>query len=180
MEPATLYFTLMMSGFVLIGLEIFIPGGLLGVLGGLFWLAAAAVGWNGFPAPWKGVAVFAPLPMLILTFAVWMRFLPRSRAGRGITLNDSLNGSTSHRGTGIKVGALGRTASPLRPAGIADFSGRRTDVVSDSDWMETGETVRVVSVSGGRITVGGERLSGDPTASHRDAAEEEKKEDPTI
>ena len=39
MEPTTLYSTLVLSGFVLIGMEIFIPGGLLGIIGALIWLA---------------------------------------------------------------------------------------------------------------------------------------------
>ena len=97
MEPTTLYSTLVLSGFVLIGIEIFLPGGLLGIIGALIWLIAAAVGYFQFNAPWNTLSAIGLLFLLILTFILWMRFFPKSRMGRGLTLSDKLNHSRYRR-----------------------------------------------------------------------------------
>jgi membrane-bound serine protease (ClpP class) len=41
----------------------------------------------------------------------------------------------------------------LRPAGIARIDGRRVDVVSRGEMIESGSPVRVLSVEGNRVVV---------------------------
>jgi len=153
MEPTTLYSTLVLSGFVLIGIEIFLPGGLLGIIGALIWLTAAAVGYFQFNAPWNTLSAIGLLFLLILTFILWMRFFPKSRMGRGLTLSDKLNHSQSHPEPNINIGATGESLTNLRPAGIALIEGKRIDVMADADWIEAGKSVHVVAIQNATITV---------------------------
>jgi membrane-bound serine protease (ClpP class) len=51
------------------------------------------------------------------------------------------------------VGKTGVAASTLRPAGIADIDGKRVDVVSDGEFIEPGESIRVDHVDGNRVVV---------------------------
>ena len=153
MEPTTLYSTLVLSGFVLIGMEIFIPGGLLGIIGALIWLAAAAVGYFQFDAPWNTLSAIGLLFLLILTFILWMRFFPKSRMGRGLVLSENLNHSQSHTEPNIQIGATGKSLSNLRPAGIALIEGKRVDVMADADWIEAGKSVLVVAIQNATIMV---------------------------
>ena len=51
------------------------------------------------------------------------------------------------------VGLLGTTVTPLRPAGIALLGGRRIDVVSQGEFVASGESVAVVSQAGHRVVV---------------------------
>jgi membrane-bound serine protease (ClpP class) len=51
------------------------------------------------------------------------------------------------------IGAIGKTLTPLRPAGITDFSGRRFDTVAEGVMIGAGEYVKVVVVQGNRIVV---------------------------
>jgi len=153
MEPITLYFTLLLAGFVLIGMEIFIPGGILGIFGSVAWIAAAVVSWRNFPDPWNMVGAFSLMAFGILTFIVWIRYFPKSLIGKSLSLNDSSAEYKSHKGDGVQVGDKGEALSTLRPSGIASFSGKRVDVVADGEWIEAGETIKVSSTTGGHVSV---------------------------
>ena len=154
MEPITLYITLLLAGFVLIGTEIFIPGGILGIIGSAAWLAAAIVGVRNFPAPWNMLSAFALLLFGILTFVVWIKFFPKSRVGKSLSLADSTKDYKSHSEVDeYPVGTVGEALSTLRPSGIARFDGKRVDVVADGEWIEAGQAVKISSTADGHISV---------------------------
>lgn len=154
MEPITLYFTLLLAGFVLIGMEIFVPGAILGIFGSVAWLAAAIVGARSFPAPWNMLSAFALLIVGILTFVVWIKFFPKSRIGKSLSLSESTGSYKAHTDTNdFPVGTLGEAVSTLRPAGIARFDGKRVDVVAAGEWIEAGQAIKISSTAGGHISV---------------------------
>jgi membrane-bound serine protease (ClpP class) len=153
MEPVSLYFALLLAGFVLIGTEIFIPGGILGIFGSIAWLAAAIVGLQKFPEPWNAVSAVSLLFIGILTFVVWIRFFPKSRFGRLLSLNENSATYKAHKTSELPVGTVGEALSTLRPSGIAVFEGKRVDVVADGEWIEAGQSVMISSTSGGRVSV---------------------------
>ena len=154
MEPISLYVTLLLAGFILIGTEIFIPGGILGILGGAAWISAAVVGWRSFPEPWNLLSACALLIVGILTFIIWIRYFPRSRVGRSLSLTDSTATYKAHSNdAGLEIGTVGEAVSTLRPSGIARFDGQRVDVVADGEWIEAGQPVKIASIEGGHISV---------------------------
>ncbi|HRV31250.1 MAG TPA: hypothetical protein P5169_06035, partial [Kiritimatiellia bacterium] len=59
MSPFGWFITLVAAGFLLTLAEVFLPGGVASVLGGLMLLAAMGVGLATFPGPWGFVAVLA-------------------------------------------------------------------------------------------------------------------------
>lgn len=153
MDWVTLYFILVLAGVVLIGTEIFIPGGILGIFGSIAWLTAAIVGWNKFDEPWNAISTFSLLIIGILTFVVWIRYFPKSRMGKSLSLHESTATYKSHKTSDIPIGTTGKTLSTLRPSGIAIFDGKRLDVVADGEWIEAGEAVKISSTSGGHVSV---------------------------
>jgi membrane-bound serine protease (ClpP class) len=154
MEPLSLYVTLLLAGCILIGTEIFIPGGILGILGGVAWISAAVVGWRSFPEPWNLLSAFALLLVGILTFIIWIRYFPKSRIGKSLSLADSTAKYKAHSAyEGLEVGMTGEAISTLRPSGIARFNGRRVDVVADGEWIEAGESIQISSTDGGHVSV---------------------------
>ncbi|MEZ6140693.1 MAG: NfeD family protein [Zavarzinella sp.] len=50
-------------------------------------------------------------------------------------------------------GRIGKTVSMLRPSGIADFNGRRVDVITEGLVIEEGQWVKCVEVKAGRVIV---------------------------
>jgi membrane-bound serine protease (ClpP class) len=51
------------------------------------------------------------------------------------------------------MGAIGVAATPLRPAGKAQFAESFVDVVSEEGEIAAGTRVRVVAIQGHRVTV---------------------------
>lgn len=62
----------------------------------------------------------------------------------------------------VKVGATGRAATPLRPAGTAEIDDRLVDVVAEFGFINAGEPIRVVSVSPYRVGVERVPAAGEP------------------
>jgi len=153
MEPLTLYLTLLLVGFVLIGFEIFIPGAILGIFGAIAWVVAALIGWRNFSEPWNMVSAGGLLVFGILTFVVWIRYFPKSRVGKSLSLQVNQTDYKSHIAEKLAVGTKGKAVSTLRPSGIASFDGKRVDVVADGEWIEAGQTVKVSSTSSGHVSV---------------------------
>jgi len=154
MEPITLYITLLLAGFMLIGMEIFIPGGILGSIGAVAWLVAAGIGMRKFETPWNMLSAFVLLLMGVLTFVVWIKYFPKSRVGKSLSLDASTKDYKSHSEVGeYPVGTVGEAVSTLRPSGIARFGGKRVDVVADGEWIEAGQAVKVSSTADGHVSV---------------------------
>ena len=51
------------------------------------------------------------------------------------------------------VGDVGVALTPLRPAGRADFGDVRLDVVTEGEFIEKGQSVRIAAVQGNRVVV---------------------------
>ncbi|MBN2703576.1 MAG: hypothetical protein JXR23_05120 [Pontiellaceae bacterium] len=154
MDSITLYITLLAVGFILVGTEIFVPGGILGAFGAVAWLAAAIVGWIAFPDPWKLVSAVGLLFIGLLTFIIWIRFFPKSRMGKVLSLSENAASYKAHKTANLPpVGSVGKAVSTLRPSGIAEIEGQRLDVVANGEWIEAGESIKISSTSGGHISV---------------------------
>ena len=160
-------------GIVLLVIEIFVlPGfGIAGVLGLLSILTAivmvlAAGDWSDFsfsnPITVGAIyqVIFSVVGALVL-IVLLMRFLPRSEGALGgrLVLAKGLTtaaGYHSHDPVAeddALVGTAGVTLTALRPAGRAKIDGRRYEVVTQGDFIEAGEEIRVVRRSAGRVVV---------------------------
>ena len=154
MEPITLYITLLLAGFMLIGMEIFVPGGILGIIGSVAWLAAAVVGLIKFESPWNMLSALALMVAGVVTFVVWIKYFPKSRFGKNLSLADNTRDYKSHSMVNeFPIGTVGEAVSTLRPSGIARFDGKRIDVVADGEWVEAGQSVKISSTADGHISV---------------------------
>ncbi len=149
-----LYVILIIAGLFLIGAEIFLPGGVIGLIGTMSLLAAIVVSFFIFP---MDIALLNTLAIIVLSgicIVIWVKFFPRSRLGKSLTLAD--NGK-SFKSASLEfmdlLGKEGVTMSVLRPAGIAKFDGKRVDVVTNGSWIESGKPVKVIQVQGIRILV---------------------------
>ena len=92
---------------------------------------------------------------LILIFLV-ARFLPKSNFFKKFVLSEEEKadaGYTSRSNLSELLGTEGVALTTLRPAGTADFSGRRVDVVADSEYIENGKPIVVTEVEGMRVVV---------------------------
>lgn len=147
-----LYVLLLLIGLFLIGAEIYLPGGVVGLLGALALVGAAICG-TQFNAPWNFVSVLLIVVLSAVAIWLWIRFFPHSKMGKKLTLEaDGSRFKTEVDGRAL-VGTEGEALSTLRPAGLAQLGGQRIDVVAESSWIPAGARVRVIEVAGNRIVV---------------------------
>ena len=148
------YIVLTVVGLVLVALEIFLPGGVMGIIGGIMLFISMALGFS----------VFGPIGGLVSVTGVaiggsfllflWIKLFPRTGIGRRMTLEASAAG---YHGNDTRLDALveksGKAVTDLRPAGKADIEGKKVNVVSQGGWIEKGTLVKVVDISGNRVVV---------------------------
>ncbi|HEY8902705.1 MAG TPA: NfeD family protein [Chthoniobacterales bacterium] len=140
-------------GFVLVLTEFFLPGGVLGTLGGILLIAAIAVGYVRL-GPIGGTTAFCIIGVIALAgFCTGMAIFPQSKMGRRLTLGRTLNTGAGLRRQGPAIGSEGVALTLLRPSGTALIDGRRVDVVTLGEFVEPGTEVLVTAVEGPRIVV---------------------------
>jgi membrane-bound serine protease (ClpP class) len=151
-------------GLTLLALEMFvIPGfGIAGVLGIAALLGGLGLSLVGAGATWATMALAGGRVALALALAIGaalalLPLLPRLPLGRRLVLETEMaarEGFTSPPESDRRwLEKRGVVTSPLRPAGIADIDGERLDVVSEGEFIDAGESIEVVRVSGNRIVV---------------------------
>ena len=105
-----------------------------------------------------GSVLITTLVLLLVTGWALLRHLPRSKRlfQSGIflgTRTDRAIGYESAEKRSDLIGAEGVAATDLRPSGVGIFRDERVDIVSQSEWIEEGTPVRVVSAEGYRQVV---------------------------
>jgi membrane-bound serine protease (ClpP class) len=149
-----LFAILIIAGLFLIGAEIFLPGGLIGFIGGMCLLAAVIVGFAAFGI--QG-GMFASLIIIVMAgvyLVIWIKYFPKTRMGRSLTLSDDGKAFKSASPEFINLlNKEGIALSILRPSGIAKIDGKRVDVVADGSWIDSGKSIKVTRVEGVRILV---------------------------
>ena len=141
---------LLALGFILLFLEIFVPGGVLGILGVLLMGYGCYLAFD-LSAAWGASAV--GLSVIVAVTAI--RLVARSRLGKQLVLDDAgaRDWKAAEEGLEELVGSAGRTLTQLRPAGLAEIGDKRLDVVADNELIAGGVAVRVVEVEGNRVVV---------------------------
>lgn len=152
-------------GLVLVGVEVFIiPGfGLFGILGGaavLGGLFMSLVGGLPVIADFTRAGMVLSTAVLIVLVSAWVfiRSLPGSSrlTKSGIFLMQRTDRAIGYESSSRReelIGEVGRAITDLRPSGTGLFGEERIDVVSESEWIPEGSTIRVVSAEGYRHVV---------------------------
>ena len=150
---------LLMVGFGLAVMEVFIPsGGILGFLAICSVIAAIIVGfmdgrgWVGFAV--LTTAVFGLPAAVILALRWW----PKTPLGRRMLLRvpsdaEVLPDGPRQRKLKELVGRIGTAKSRMLPAGLVSIDGRKFDAVSEGMPIDAGTRVRVLDVHGNRVVV---------------------------
>lgn len=151
--PEQLFWILLVSGLVLSGAEIFVPGGIVGSLGVIALAGAIAMGFKVYGQ--YGWIIAAGIVILgAVAVGLWIKFFPRSAIGRKMTVeNDLASAKASDPTLKTLAGKRGVATSDLRPSGYATVEHRRVDVVTEGSMIEKGTAVEVVRVEGSRVVV---------------------------
>ncbi len=150
----TLILVLFAVGILLLALEVIVPGGVLGIVGGLALLGGVLVAFDRY-GPGGGAWALAA-GLLVTAIALYLEFvlLPRSRLAKALSLNATVAGrSQPPVAEASLVGRQGVAATTLAPTGIVECEGRRYEAFSRSGLIEAGAPVEVTAVETFRILV---------------------------
>lgn len=142
-------------GIILLILEIFVPGGILGLAG----IVALVVGiLFAADSLQQGLFyVFGMLAALGLLLGLSFRFPQTRRIWQRFTLKarqSNQEGYVAPKPSRESYsGRSGLALSQLRPAGTADFDGDRLDVVTEGGFIASGAKIKVIAVEGSRVIV---------------------------
>lgn len=152
----TVCIALLIGGALLVAVEVFIPGGVLGTIGSVMLVIALAMAFSSDSfstevASWMTAGVIA---FVVLTVVAWMKYFTRTPIGRRMTISADLSDASATDETLVGLaGRSGEALSDLRPAGFASIDGRRVDVITQGGMIGKGMQIRVVKVEGNRVVV---------------------------
>ncbi len=153
MDSQSLFILFFVIGLILIGAELFVPGGILGTMGGIMLLAAIFAAF--FISPVFGLAAAGAAAILsVVSIALWIILFPKTGMGKQMTLEkDGRDFKGSQSGLEELLHHEGVAVSDLRPGGFAAIDNRRVNVLSEGGMIERGTRVQVTSIEGNRVVV---------------------------
>ncbi|MXX34179.1 MAG: nodulation protein NfeD, partial [Gemmatimonadetes bacterium] len=152
-------------GIVLIGIEVFlVPGfgvfgvlGIVAVLGGVFMAQIGNLPTQSDLARASGVLSAAIILVFVTAWFFLQSMFGSWRLRRsGVILPETTDRDEGYTSADVRTdmeGAEGVAITDLRPAGVGLFGDERMDVVSESEWIEEGTRIRVLSAEGYRHVV---------------------------
>jgi membrane-bound ClpP family serine protease len=152
MTTVVLLFSL---GIVLLVLEVVLPGGIVGVIGGFAMLGGCAVAFSRFGVQGGGVATVVALAGLGLALYIEFSLLPKTRFGKKLFLHQTVDAKSqpSPADAAQIVGQAGETLTTLAPTGYVLVDGRRYEARSEAGLIVKGAAVRVVGVDSFHLIV---------------------------
>ena len=153
----TIAIILLIVGFCLVVLEVFIPsGGLLTVLAIAFMISSVYFAFAQSQLMGGLFLVIGTVGMPLLAWKL-LNFFPSTGVGRRFLLFGPKGHEEVATSTELKLdhfaGKKGVAKSKLRPSGVAEIDGERVSVVSEGMIIEAGTPIEVIEVSGHRVVV---------------------------
>ncbi|HKJ91149.1 MAG TPA: NfeD family protein [Oceanipulchritudo sp.] len=135
---------LILTAFVLFFFEIFLPGGVLAVVGGLFLLAGSGVAYVELGPAWA-VAIFClGLISAFVMFFLEIRFISKTRFGEQLSLKSAISTNLKSWSDENLAGSEGVTLTTLAPSGKVEVSGSIHTATAQSGFLEKGTPIRVI------------------------------------
>jgi membrane-bound serine protease (ClpP class) len=138
-------FILLLLGLLLIFIEFFLPGAVMGIAGGimvllsivLFAMESESILWT----VWYVVCIVVVLAFLI-RFALWR--IRTAKPGYSIYSDDNQDGFQASSFDTALVGKMGIVATDLKPGGHILVDGKRVQAISQSGYIPKGNKVIVI------------------------------------
>lgn len=146
---------LFLAGIVLLVFEVFVPGAVLGIMGGLAMLGGCIVAFTQFGATGGTLATVLALAILGLALYVELVLLPKTKLGKKMLVQATVDGTSQPplAAAAVVVGKAATALTPLTPTGYVEIEGRRYEAFSRSGHVSKGEALHVVALDNFRLIV---------------------------
>ena len=157
----TYFIVFIITGLLLIAIEIIVPGGIIGVIGGMFLLGSAFVCFNLFGAK-TAVYYSVGLIFFVLLYVMgclhWARYLPFREKLFLYTKKDDIK--FVHTGLQQLVGKEGIAYTMLRPAGKILVDGKRYTAQTRGVFINKSDAIEVIEIENDHIIVKAKTIGG--------------------
>ena len=140
-------------GLVLIGFEVIVPGGVLGVLGATSMIAACVVGYEEYGS---AGAIWVFVVVLVLTAVMLileLKYLSKTEFGQRFFLKTVVKGKSTQEKDDILLYKTGEVTAQLTPTGQINIDGKPYEVFSQDGIIAKGELVEVIGKDNFRLIV---------------------------
>ncbi|MEM9157729.1 MAG: NfeD family protein [Verrucomicrobiota bacterium] len=151
----TLILGLFVAGVILVVFEVFVPGGILGVLGALCILAGIFFAYDGYGIT-GGISGLGVAGLLtVAALFVEIKILPKTRFGQRFFLTRAIKGNSQEETKQEEslVGQIARSVTPLAPTGVVSLNGKKMEASSKSGFVDKNVDVKIIGKETFRIIV---------------------------
>lgn len=141
------------AGVLLLFLEMFLPGMIAGVVGGILLLASVLTAYRDLGAGAGNITLMATTAVSAGLWWWWAAKFQHTRFGRSMTLSASITGTSGPEGLTGLIGQTGTAATPLRPSGTILVAGKRVDAMTGGEFLEAGTPVHILRAEGPAVLV---------------------------
>ena len=151
------------AGVALLFLEMFLPGIIAGVIGGILLIASIFTAYECIGPAAGNITLIATTAVTGALWWWWATKFQHTRFGRRMTLTAADTGTAQADGLAQWIGQTGTAITPLRPSGTILVAGKRVDAITGGDFIEPGTPVRIVRIEGSGVIVHREHQPDSPS-----------------
>jgi membrane-bound serine protease (ClpP class) len=142
-------------GLVLLAVEVIVPGGILGAIGGLMMFGGCVLSFVEYGTLGGIIAAVIALALTILTFYIEFRILPKTTIGRRAFLTKEVTGVSSAFGQEARelIGKPAEALTMLSPSGYIRVDGKRYEAFCQSGQVAAGALLEVIGADNFRLIV---------------------------
>ncbi len=142
-------------GLILLAAEVFTPGAILGIFGGVAMFAGVIVASSQWGIGGGALATVVALIALSATLYLELVWLPKSRFGKKLIIQAASDGTSQAplASAGAVVGKSAEALTTLAPSGYVSVEGQRYEAFSQSGHVVKGAALRVVGLDNFRLIV---------------------------
>ena len=147
---------LIITGMLLIAVDFYLPGFVLGSIGVVLMLVAVAICFDITNSLNKAIILFCfEFVLGIGAGYASIKYFPKTATGKKMILAETQTGvrAESSKQHSDWIGREGVAQTILRPAGVALIDGKRLDVEAESGMIESGSAIKIVAVHENRLVV---------------------------
>ncbi len=151
----TVIILLFSLGIVLLAVEVIVPGGILGTLGGLMMFGGCVLSFVEYGTGGGLIAVSTAILLAALTLFVEFRILPKTAAGKRAFLTKEITGVSAAFGEEARelIGKSAEALTMLSPSGYIRIDGKRYEAFCQSGQVPAGAPLEVIGADNFRLIV---------------------------
>jgi membrane-bound ClpP family serine protease len=142
-------------GIVLIAVEVIVPGGILGTVGGLMMFGGCVMAFIEFGTGGGIIAVVVALSLAVIALYIEFRVLPKTKLGRRAFLTTEITGVSAAFGEEARelIGKSAEALTMLSPSGYIRIDGKRYEAFCQSGQAPAGAALQVIGADNFRLIV---------------------------